>query len=132
MHTYALWKNLPSFTNTLWMFLCTFLHYIILTLCTNKLYDDLSCKQVIVCEFINCFVSYVCYNYYVISELLIGYCRRGKICWAKHLQFQPMEVFVEIVFMLLDQKYLIFSVIKKKNLYSQKNLTVVLKTAKIV
>ena len=31
-------------TDTSRMFICTFLHDIILTLCTNKLHDDLLCK----------------------------------------------------------------------------------------
>ena len=38
--------------------LYTLLHdNIILILCTNKLYDDLLCKQAVVCEFTDCFVS---------------------------------------------------------------------------
>lgn len=56
-------KSVPGFTKcsqtfmkTLQILVCTLLHNVILTQCTNNLNDDLLFKQVIVCEFMNCFV----------------------------------------------------------------------------
>ena len=51
----------------------------------------------------------------------IPYHRHEKIHWAEHLWFQPIEVFAEIFLRFLGQKCLLFSIIKERCLYSQKN-----------
>ena len=44
--------------------------------------------------------------------------------------FSLIEVFVEILSCCLGQKYSLFSIIKERNLYSQKTFVVLLKTVK--
>ena len=50
-----------------------------------------------------------------------GYLRRGKICWAKRLRFQPHWSLAEILSRCLGQKYFLFSIIKERHLYSWEN-----------
>ena len=44
--------------------------------------------------------------------------------------FNPIEVFVEILLHCLDQKCLLFSIIKERHLYSRKIFAIRLKTVK--
>ena len=37
------------------------------------------------------------------------YRKCGKICWAKHLRFQPYEVFTEILSRCIDHQCLLFT-----------------------
>ena len=70
--------------------------------------------------YIHSYIYIYIYTYiYIIniySDIMLCYCRWGKIHWAKYSQFQCHRSFAEIFSHCLGHKYSLFSIIKERHL----------------